>query len=157
MTVAAEVIGALVARAETVAVAESLTGGLVAATLVDVPGASRAFRGGLIVYATDLKAALADVPADLLRERGPVDPDVAIGLALGARSRCAATWGIGTTGVAGPESQDGKPVGTAFVAVSGPDGNAVRALTLDGDRAAIRIATVAEALDLLRVQLNRVG
>src|SRR5215470_10980125 len=101
------VVSALVVRAQTLAVAESLTGGLLAATLVDVPGASKVFRGGLVVYATDLKASLAGVPADLLAERGPVDPDVAVALAAGARERCGATWGLGTTGVAGPEPQEG--------------------------------------------------
>lgn len=151
---AESVIAALVARAETLAVAESLTGGLLAATLVDVPGASRAFRGGLIVYATDLKASLGQVPANLLADRGPVDPDVAIALAEGVRAACSADWGVATTGVAGPTSQDGKPVGTAFVSVAGPVGNSVRALRLDGDRASIRRATVSEALELLRAKLN---
>ena len=85
---------ALRARGRPLAVAESLTGGLLAATIVDVPGASRVFRGGLIVYATDLKATLAGVPADLLAERGPVDPDVAAALARGARERCGARLGL---------------------------------------------------------------
>ena len=101
---------------ETLAVAESLTGGLLAATLVDVPGASQVFRGGLVVYATDLKATLAGVPAELLDERGPVDPDVAVALADGARERCGADWGLATTGVAGPDPQDGMAVGTVYVA-----------------------------------------
>lgn len=154
--IAEELIAALVARGELVAVAESLTGGLLAATLVNVAGASRAFRGGLVVYATDLKASLAGVSTELLAARGPVDPDVAVALAEGARLRCGATWGLATTGVAGPDPQDGIAVGTAFVAAAGPAGNAVRALTLDGDRTTIRTATVAAALDLLRVQLNQV-
>lgn len=136
------------ARGETLAVAESLTGGLLAATLVDVPGASDVFRGGLVVYATDLKATLAGVPKDLLDARGPVDPDVASALAEGARRCCGATWGLATTGVAGPDPQNGIAVGTVYVAVAGR-GNVVRALALDGDRAAIRAATVAAALDLL--------
>src|SRR5205085_5916692 len=94
-------------RGETLAVAESLTGGLLAATIVDVPGASRAFRGGLVVYATDLKATLAGVPPQLLEARGAVDPDVAAALAGGVRQRCRADWGLSTTGVAGPDPQDG--------------------------------------------------
>src|SRR5688572_16713046 len=114
---AAEVVAALQARGETLAVAESLTGGLLAATLVDVPGASRVFRGGFVAYATELKATLAGVSPELLAEHGPVHPDVAVQLAAGARSRCAADWGLGTTGVAGPDPQDGVPVGTVFVAV----------------------------------------
>ncbi len=147
-TTAAEVIESLVRRGETLAVAESLTGGLLAATIVDVPGASRAFRGGLVVYATDLKATLAGVPAALLERVGPVDPAVAAALALGARERCAATWGLATTGVAGPEPQHGIAAGTVYIALSGPN-DVVRRLELTGDRAAIRTATVAAALHLL--------
>jgi nicotinamide-nucleotide amidase len=148
----AELLDVLVRRGETLAVAESLTGGLLAATLVDVPGASRAFRGGLVAYATDLKASLAGVPADLLAAVGPVHGDVAAALALGARTRCAADWGLATTGVAGPDPQEGAPVGTVFVAISSavPGGrDAGRQLHLDGSRAAIRAGTVAAALELL--------
>jgi PncC family amidohydrolase len=104
----------------TVAVAESLTGGLLCAALTETPGASTTMRGGLVVYATDLKRTLAGVSAHLLTERGAVDPDVALALARGARTRLAATFGVGVTGVAGPDPQDGKPVGTVFAAVSGP-------------------------------------
>jgi nicotinamide-nucleotide amidase len=150
------VIDELVVRKETLAVAESLTGGLLGATIVDVAGASRAFRGGLIVYATELKAQLADVPDDLLEARGPVDPDVAAALAAGARGRCGADWGLATTGVAGPEPQDGVPVGTVFIAVSGP-WSRVRRLALEGERAAVRTQTVAAALRLLREGLVAVG
>src|SRR5690348_14782860 len=108
---AAGVLAALDARGETLAVAESLTGGLLAATIVDVPGASRVFRGGLVVYATELKASLAGVDAGLLAERGPVDPDVARDLARGAALRCGAQWGLSTTGVAGPDPQGGIAAG----------------------------------------------
>jgi nicotinamide-nucleotide amidase len=141
-------VEALRARAETLAVAESLTGGLLAATIVDVPGASKVFRGGFVVYATDLKHRLAGVDAQLLAARGPVDGDVAAQLAEGARARCEATWGLATTGVAGPDPQDGKPVGTVFVALAGPV-SAVERLSLTGDRAAIRRGAVAAALALL--------
>jgi nicotinamide-nucleotide amidase len=145
-----EVLALLRSRGETLAVAESLTGGLLAATIVDVPGASRAFRGGLVVYATELKATLAGVPPELLSARGPVDPDVAAALAAGARQRCGADWGLSTTGVAGPDPQEGTPVGTVYLGLSGPDGfGLVRHLELDGDRATIRRAAVAAALDLL--------
>ncbi len=151
---AAEVLAALRARGETLAVAESLTGGLLAATIVDVPGASHAFRGGLVVYATELKATLAGVDAALLAARGPVDPDVAAQLAQGARRRCAADWGLATTGVAGPEPQDGVPVGTVYIGLAGPDGaGTARRLSLTGDRPAIRVAAVAEALAMLRDRL----
>jgi nicotinamide-nucleotide amidase len=150
MTELAEsVLARLRERRQTLAVAESLTGGLLGATIVDVPGASAAFRGGLIVYATDLKRELAGVPADLLAERGPVDADVALALADGARRVCGADWGVATTGVAGPEPQDGIAVGTVFLACRGPAGGEVRGMTLEGDRTRIRAGAVAAALEML--------
>ncbi|HEX5541993.1 MAG TPA: CinA family protein [Micromonospora sp.] len=151
---AAAVIHSLVDRGETVATVESLTGGLLAATLVEIAGASRVFRGGLVVYATDLKAFLADVPADLLAERGAVDPDVAVALAEGGRRRCGADWCLATTGVAGPKEQDGKPVGLVFIAVAGPARTRVLRLDLAGGRAAIRTEAVMAALRLLTDQLQ---
>ncbi|HEV8568236.1 MAG TPA: CinA family protein [Actinoplanes sp.] len=141
-------------RGETVAAAESLTGGLVAATIVEVPGASAVFRGGLVVYATDLKHTLAGVPEELLAERGPVDADVALALAAGARERCGADWGLATTGVAGPDPQGGKPVGLVFVAVAGPRCATVRELNLAGSRADIRTGAVSAVLGLLVDELR---
>ena len=117
---AAALIAALVARGETVAAAESLTAGLVCATLARVPGASAALRGGLVVYATELKTALAGVAAGLLAEHGAVHPEVAAQLAEGARERCGATWGLGLTGVAGPAAQDGVAPGTVHIGLAGP-------------------------------------
>jgi nicotinamide-nucleotide amidase len=145
---AADLLALLRRRGETLAVAESLTGGLLAATIVDVPGASTVFRGGLVVYATDLKGSLAGVPSDLLAARGPVDPDVAVALARGARERCRADWGLATTGVAGPDPQDGHAVGEVYIGVAGPSGADVRRLTLAGNRPAIRAGSVAAALAL---------
>jgi len=153
----AEAVRLLRERGETFATAESLTGGLVAATAVEIPGVSAVFRGGLVVYATDLKHALAGVSEDLLAERGPVDPDVALALAAGARQRCGADWGLATTGVAGPEPQDGKPVGMVYVAVAGPPGATVRELRLDGSRAEIRGASVAAVFELLTTRLQAAG
>jgi nicotinamide-nucleotide amidase len=151
----AGVVRALLARGETVATAESLTGGLVAATLVEIPGVSAVFRGGLVVYATDLKHALAGVPETLLTERGAVDPDVALALAAGARERCAADWGLATTGVAGPDPQDGKPAGLVYVAASSADHRAVTRLQLVGaTRRQVRRASVAAALGQLLEQLG---
>ncbi|GIJ77112.1 nicotinamide-nucleotide amidase [Micromonospora phaseoli] len=156
---AAGVVHRLTERQETVATVESLTGGLLAATIVEISGASAVYRGGLVVYATELKERLAGVPAALLAERGPIDPDVAAALAEGGRRRCGADWGLATTGVAGPEPQDGKPVGMVFVAVAGPDGTEVRQLDLVGGRDRIRGAAVTEALRLLaeHVQLSGTG
>ena len=145
----AQAHAALRSTGSTVATAESLTGGLIAAALTSAAGSSATFRGGLVVYATDLKSLLAGVPADLLAERGAVDPDVARGLAEGVRDRLAATYGIGITGVAGPSPQDGKAVGTVFLALAGPGATVVRELRLEGGRAAIRAASVQAALTLL--------
>ncbi|MEO3935519.1 CinA family protein [Dermatophilaceae bacterium Soc4.6] len=155
-TLAADVVARLRARGETVACAESLTGGLLTSRLVDVPGASAAVRGGVVAYATALKAELLGVEPALLARAGPVDPAVADQLARGVRARLHADWGLGTTGVAGPDPQDGHTVGTVYVAVAGPrDENVtVRALHLRGDRAAIRAATVDAVLVLL---LDRLG
>jgi nicotinamide-nucleotide amidase len=135
--------------AATIAVAESLTGGLVTAALTDVAGASVTVRGGLVVYATDLKATLANVPQRLLAERGPVDGDVALALARGVRARLRATVGMGVTGVAGPDAQDGVAVGTVFLAVSGPERETLAERQFRGGRAEIREQTVAVALRLL--------
>jgi nicotinamide-nucleotide amidase len=151
---AATAVQALMRRRETFATAESLTGGLVAATVVEIPGVSAVFRGGLVVYATELKHALAGVPEQLLKDRGPVDPDVARALAAGARERCGADWGLATTGVAGPEPQDGVPVGQVYVAVSGPSGGSVQELRLTGSRAEVRSDSVTAVLNLLVAELR---
>lgn len=139
------------AAGATLAVAESLTGGLVGATLTAVPGASAHFRGGVIVYATELKGSLAGVPADLLAEEGPVSRRTAEAMATGVRERLCADWGLALTGVAGPEPQDEQPVGTVHIALSGPglDEPEVRSVVLDGDRAEIRDAAVMHALQLV--------
>lgn len=149
-----EVIAALARRAETVATAESLTAGLLCATLTEVPGASAVVRGGLIVYATELKERLAGVDAALLAEHGPVHPAVAVSLAQGARTRCESSWGVGLTGVAGPSPQGDVAAGTVHLGLVGPDVRARRTLHLPGDRAEIRHGTVAAALELL---LEHVG
>jgi nicotinamide-nucleotide amidase len=151
---AARLHRALLARGETVAAAESLTAGLFCATLATVPGASATLRGGLVVYATDLKSALAGVPAGLLADSGPVSPQTAAALAEGVRERCTATWGIGLTGVAGPDPVDGHRPGRVYLGVAGPDRTDVVRLDLPGDRPAVRAGTVTAALQQLldRVQ-----
>jgi nicotinamide-nucleotide amidase len=154
MTAAEEVLAALVAAGATVGVAESLTGGLLTAALTEPAGASKVVRGGLVVYATELKAVLAGVPVPLLAAEGPVSPDVAAALAAGARDRLGATYGLGVTGVAGPDPQGGRAVGTVFVGLAGPERGAVRELSLSGDRAAIRAGAVAAALELLLTALR---
>ncbi|MFD5876961.1 CinA family protein [Streptomyces sp. NPDC060322] len=152
---AARVLLRLQERGETLAVAESLTGGLVAAELTSVPGASRAFRGSVTAYATSLKRDVLGVDGALLAECGAVDPAVARSMAAGVRRVLGADWGISTTGVAGPESQDGKPVGTVFIAVSGPGGvQNVAELRLNGGRADIRKESVRSLLELLSGELG---
>lgn len=155
MTAAAQVLRLLVERGETLAVAESLTGGLVAAELTSVPGASQAFRGSVTAYATPLKSEVLGVDADLLAARGAVDAEVARQMAAGVRRALGADWGVATTGVAGPDPQDGQQVGTVFVAVCGPcDAGKVTALRLNGGRADIRRESVRSVLELLSGELG---
>ncbi len=145
-----EVVARLVERGQTVGCAESLTGGLVVSRLVDVPGASAVVRGGVVAYATPLKAALLGVDVDLLASRGAVDAEVARQMAAGARRLLEADWGVATTGVAGPEPQDGMPVGRVFVAVAGPgESVTVERHDLVGGRSEIRAGAVDAALTLL--------
>ena len=122
---AREVITSLIDAGQTVATCESLTAGLLAATLADVPGASAALRGGLVTYATDLKHTLARVPQEVLVVHGPVARETAIAMARGVRDVCGADWGVSLTGVAGPDPQDGHPVGEVWVGVAGPEGTGV--------------------------------
>ena len=146
---AAQIVGLLTRRRQTVAVAESLTGGLLGAAITTVPGASSVFRGGVIAYATDVKAALLGVSAALLAERGAVDPDVAGAMAAGVRERLGAAIGAATTGVAGPDAADGKPPGTVHIAVSTAGGTVVQTLALSGGRDEIRRDTVERSLRLM--------
>ena len=159
----AAVVAALRSAGLTVAVAESLTAGLVSARLADVPGASAVLRGGVVTYATDTKASVLGVDAALLAASGPVHPEVALQMARGARSLLRADVGVATTGVAGPGPQDGHPAGTVFVAVTCGDAaetdhhprpevetlERVEALSLAGERAQVRAASAAAALSLV--------
>ncbi|HUZ51743.1 MAG TPA: CinA family protein [Streptosporangiaceae bacterium] len=142
-------IGLLVSHGQKVGTAESLTGGLVAAALTSVPGASAVFRGGIVAYTADLKNSLLGVPAELLDRVGTVHPDIALAMARGARERLAATVALATTGVAGPDPADGQPVGTVHIAVCTPARAVHRELALSGTRAQIRDATVKHVLNLL--------
>lgn len=151
---AAELVARLSAARQTVAVAESLTGGLVAAALTDIPGASLVVRGGVVAYASDLKATVLRVDAGLLARSGAVDADVAEQMAAGVRLLMGATYGLATTGVAGPDPADGKPVGTVYVALVGPGSSRVKVLNLSGDRAAVRAQSVLAVLALLAAELD---
>ncbi|HET7529714.1 MAG TPA: CinA family protein [Mycobacteriales bacterium] len=140
----------LAERGATVAVAESLTGGLLGAALTAMAGASTTFRGGVLVYATDLKETLGGVPGPLLDAEGAVSAEVAAAMAAGVRDRTGATFGVALTGAAGPDPQDGQAPGTVFVAVAGPAGGQVRSLHLPGNRADVRARSVDAAIDMLR-------
>ena len=150
---AAELLRRLRGRGWTIAVAESLTGGLVTAALIDVPGSSAVVRGGVVAYDTALKNRLLGVDADLLAAHGPVHADVAAQMAHGVRRALAIDdavpeMGISTTGIAGPSSPDGQPVGTVHLGVSTPAGTRTRRHAFDGDRSAIRMRSVVAALEL---------
>ena len=135
-------------RGLTLATGESLTAGLVSATLAEVPGCSAVLRGGVVAYQPDVKADLLGVPQEALAQ-GIVSEQVALALAQGAARVLGADIGIGTTGVAGPDPHDGQPVGTVWIAVSAPnDSRAVR-LQLVGQRAEIRRQTVLACWQLV--------
>ena len=151
---AIDVVDALRGTGQTVATAESLTGGLLCAALVDVPGASDILLGGIVAYLPETKIDVLGVDPDLIERVGTVHDDVAAAMAEGAIRVMGSTWGMASTGVAGPEPNEGKPVGRVHVAVAGPDGVDTRELSLRGDRALIREQTVDAALSLL---IGRLG
>lgn len=152
----AALLAELAARSETLATAESLTGGLLSAMLAGVPGASAVLRGGLIVYATDLKESLGGVDAATLAAHGPVAAETAAELAVGAMTRCDADWGISLTGVAGPDAQDGHPPGTVFGGLAYRGGKSAEPFVsttrwmLVGGRWEIRLTSARHAIDMLR-------
>ena len=141
-------------RQATLAVAESCTGGLIAERITSVPGASRAFLGGVVVYSDKLKIEMAGVPAELIEQHGAVSAEVAQALADGIRERTGATIGVGVTGIAGPTgATDKKPVGLVYIAVT--DGQTTDAVerTFRGDRNRVREWASTQALDMLRKRL----
>nr|WP_268914031.1 CinA family protein [Corynebacterium uropygiale] len=156
-------VHALTDRAETLASCESLTAGLFAAEIATVPGASAVLRGGLITYATELKHSLAGVPEETLAAVGPVAEETARAMAEGARSTCEATWGVALTGVAGPDSQDGHPVGEVWIGVARDGGPTLtRRLSIDPQndpqrtREYIRSTSVAKAIEFLLATLGTI-
>lgn len=151
----AVVVRSLLERGLTVATAESLTAGLLAAALADVPGASGTLQGGVVAYQNRVKEQVLGVDADLLEHRGAVDGDVAVQMAQGVRRVLGADVGLATTGVAGPEPHQGKPVGTVYLGISGLGEDHSALLHLEGDRPAIRRATVELMLEHLQDLLSR--
>jgi nicotinamide-nucleotide amidase len=136
-------------RDATVAAAESLTGGRLSTRLSEVPGSSSTFKGGVVSYATEMKVAVLGVPQSVVDTHGVVSALCAEAMAQGVRSLTGSTYGVSTTGVAGPAEQEGKPPGTVFVGVDGPDGVSAIALELEGDRAEITRQAVDAALEAL--------
>jgi nicotinamide-nucleotide amidase len=154
----AELVAELTRRGLRIAVAESLTGGLVVAELTRIPGASAVVSGGIVAYDTDVKRSLLGVSAELLAREGAVHPEVAGQMADGVRRALAvagrpADVGVSTTGVAGPTSQDGKPAGTVFLGVASDDRIESVQLELRGDRDEIRAATVQAAIRAVLARL----
>ncbi len=141
-------------RQFTVAVAESCTGGMIAQRITSVPGSSRSFLGGAVVYADSLKYAFAGVSPELIAQHGAVSAEVAKALAHGIRLRTGATLGVGVTGIAGPTGgTEDKPVGLVYIAISDAEKNEATERTFRGDRTRIREFSTQQALDLIRRRL----
>jgi nicotinamide-nucleotide amidase len=152
------VLALLRERGLTLATAESCTGGLVAARLTDVPGASDVFLGAVVAYADDVKAAQLGVPEQVLREHGAVSAETAAAMTRGARERLGADVAVSVTGVAGPDGGSAdKPVGLVFLHAAGPTGELARRLDVPGDRETIRLRSTVAALHLVRQLVTRSG
>ena len=146
---AAQAVRQAVESGQTVATAESLTAGMVSAVLADTPGASGMLQGGVVAYQNSVKETVLHVPGDLLARAGSVDPDVARAMAAGARTVLGADVGLSTTGVAGPEAHDGKPVGRVYIGIATAAGTAGFEYTFTGSRPDIRAAACGAALERL--------
>lgn len=142
-------------RGATLSVAESCTGGLLAERLTSIPGSSRYFLGGAVVYSNDLKTAFADVPSDIIQAHGAVSKETAAALAEGIRKRCGTTFGLGITGIAGPGGGTSeKPVGLVFHALAAENGTEVIERKFPGDRQRVRWFASQQALDMVRRKLK---
>jgi len=156
----AEVLRLLRDRDESIATAESLTGGGVGKALTDVPGSSENYLGGFITYSPALKIELLNVPAELIFRVGTVDPQIALAMAHGARLATGADWAVATTGVAGPTPSEGQDPGTVYIAMVGSEQGFERVIRLDIrhlSRALVRRATVIHTLELVRRTLSGLG
>jgi nicotinamide-nucleotide amidase len=142
-------------RGETVSVAESATGGLLAVRITSVPGASDYFAGGFLVYNDRMKAELLGIPESMLKEHTAVSEPVAEAMAVAAQERTGSSYALSITGVAGPGGGEEKtPVGTVFIGIAGPDGRGVHRARFPGNRDLVRNMAVQTALDLLRRKLG---
>lgn len=154
-SLASRCLAVLQARGDTLATAESLTAGLISATLAGIPGASAALRGGVAAYATDAKVSVLGVDVTVIESFGVISQECAEAMAEAARSRFQATWAVAATGVAGPDRQENRPVGTVYVAVAGPLGVQARELHFAGSRQVIRNLSAEAALEALLEVLSR--
>lgn len=152
---AADLVQELIDAGSSLATAESLTGGRLAAAITNTPGSSKVYLGGVVSYATDVKVSVLGVPESLVEDHGVVSAECAAAMAEGVRRLLGAAIGVSTTGVAGPDEQEGKPVGTAYVGVAGPAGTSVEELDLDGDRAGIQEQVVAAAVSAAHALVSR--
>ena len=152
---AGSLVASLAALDRSLATAESLTGGLLGAAITDVPGSSRVYRGGVVAYATEVKESVLGVPSDVVSAHGVVSRACAEAMARGVRDLLGASYGVATTGVAGPDRQEGHPAGTVWIAVAGPGVADARLLTLSGGRTEVRAATCAAAIRLIQDILRR--
>jgi nicotinamide-nucleotide amidase len=152
-TIEAIVLGMLEERGWRLATAESATGGLIAARITSVPGASRVFVGSIVAYATELKRRLLDVPGATLAEAGVVSEETAVAMAVGAARLLDAEVAVSVTGSAGPDTQE-QPAGTMVIGVHTPDGTAARTFRLPGDRERVRTYAGTAALQLVRLALE---
>lgn len=157
------VVEVLAARGQWLATAESLTGGLLGAEITSVPGASAVYLGGVVTYATSMKAKLAGVPTAVLNAFGPVAEQTAVEMAAGIQVSTGADWSLAVTGVAGPAGQDGHPPGEVWIALSGPRVGSqrrsepqARQFWFDGDREQVRRECVAAALQMLLAAISPV-
>lgn len=145
----ADLVARLKEIGATLATAESLTGGQVAARVTGVPGSSAVYAGGVVSYMTEVKVSVLGVAPATVEEHGVVSAQCAREMADGVRRLLGTTYAVSTTGVAGPDRQEGKPVGTVFVGLAGPGGVESLAFNFEGDRATIQQASVAAALSAL--------
>src|SRR5215203_6225668 len=148
------IVARLTDAGATVATAESITAGRLAARLTDGAGSSSAFLGGVVTYATEVKISVLGVPEALVDDHGVISAECARSMAERVRDLMGATYGVSTTGVAGPDTQEDQPVGTVFVGIAGPDGTDIHEHALDGDRMEIQRRTVAEAVSALGAMMD---
>lgn len=156
LMIAQEAVALLQARGLTVGTCESLTGGMICSTLVDVPGASKVVRGGLITYQTDTKTLLADVDAALIADKGVVSGEVARAMAEGTRARLGVDIAVSATGMASPGDENDPPAGTVFVGLASEKGVRAIALHLTGNRQEIRQQTVEQAIQAIITEAKEI-